>query len=314
MATFTQWIDEEQGSDVLRRIDRLSAVELFARREPMHTDSKTIPRSAGMGVSVIAKSAAYPEDTSTNDEVQLVARKIGQAIRIADEDMLDSPADIVNEKKSEWATSYAKFIDNAALGTNAAANGTTVPFTSVYKALTTTDAATSYTANANRVLSSTSRVVTYGQLSSVFGLVEQGDYFDESDAVVLAHTYFRGVLRGIVDSQNAPIFLQGLAGTPDTLFGLPVKWTPGAKVSATATDQNAALGTTVGTAGNPLLIVGSRRHLILGVRSGPESFLSNPHQGGPGQLTDEWILNMRARRGFAVGNPNAFAMLEVINA
>lgn len=307
--TYEAWIPEEFGGTVVTRVQQLSAVEALARREPMASNAKSIPRSAGVGVELIDKGAAYGEDESSNDDITLTAKKFGKAIRIADEDMEDVPENIIELKKKDWATSYAKFIDNATLGTTATV-GTGVPFTSVYRAVTSTDLGG--TANTNHV--SAEDAVTYDQLSSVFALVETGDYFDESDTVVIAHPYFRQSLRGIKDSQLRPVFVEGLAGTPSTLFGLQVRWSLGAKTSATATSANAALGTTKGSAGNPLIVVGPASHLILGVRSGPESFLSDPHSGGPGQLTDEWILNMRARRGFGLGHRDAFAVLERINA
>lgn len=301
--TFEAWIPEEPGSAVIQRVAQLSAVEALSRREPMTSTTKTVPRSAGVGVEVIAKGAAYGEDESVNDEVVLTARKIGKAIRIADEDMEDSAASIVDAKKGDWATSYAKFLDNAALGVNAAVNGTTVPFTSVYR-----DVATNASAN----LVTTAGALDFADISSVFGVVERSDYYNEADVVVVAHTSFRGYLRGLVGTDGHPIFLDSLNGQGATLLGAPVVFSNGAKVTTTATaTPQAAAGTAPGTAGNPLLIVGSRDQLILGVRSGPESFLSDPHNGGPGQLTDEWILNMRARRAFAVGTPNAFGVLEV---
>jgi len=308
------WLVDEPGSAVLQRVKQVSAIEDFSTRVPMRHDTMAVPRSGGTDVEVVAKAATYGLDATSNDKVVLDTVKFGKAISVADEDVMDVSIDIFESKRLDWFTSYAKFLDNACLGVTAAANGTTVPFTSVYKALTTTNAATGYTANANRITSSVGRVVTYDQLSSVLSLLETSDYFDDSDAVVMAHPYFKGVLRGIKDTAGNPIFLQGLAGTPDSLFGYPVHWTRGARTSATAAYAQAALGTTVGTAGNPLLIVGSRQNLLLGVRSGPEYYVSAPRTGGPGQMTDEWIMTVRSRRAFAVGNENAFAMLEVINA
>lgn len=328
--TFEGWIPEEPGSDVLARVNQTSAVEALAKRENMASSAKSIPRSLGVGVEVIGKGAAYGEDETANDEVVLTAKKFGKAIRIADEDMTDSAASILEAKRLDWATSYAKILDNATLGTTAAV-GTGVPFVSVYKAVTTADATTGvdYTANTNHI--SAVLTVSYANLSNLFAKVESSDYFDETDTVVIAHPYFRQVLRGITGvvsdgndgtsgdgatmvSDGRPIFVEGVAGTPSTLFGLQVRWSLGAKTSATATASNAALGTTKGTAGNPLIVVGAASQLILGIRSGPESFLSDPHAGGPGQLTDEWILNMRSRRGFAVGSPHAFAVLERVTA
>ena len=297
--TMEAWVPEEDGSTVLQRVNQLSGIERFARREPMNTDTKNVPRSAGVGVESIGKGGAYGEDESVNDAVTLVARKFGKAIRIAEEDLDDTLVDVIASKQRDWATSYAKFVDNAALGVTAASNGTTVPFTSVYRALTQSNGDTGYTANDN--LEQSAGAVTYDLLSTTLGHVEDSDYFDDGSIVVIAHPQFRGAFRGIKDDQNMPVFIQGLAGTPDTLFGYPVAWSSGTKTSATAT---------AAPDGNPLLVVANRDYLILGVRSGPESVFIDGTRG-LSALTDEAILKMRARRGFAVGHEHAFAALEI---
>lgn len=301
---FDDWIPEEWGSDVIQRVNQVSAVEALARREPMNTDAKNVPRSAGVGVAAIAKGAAYGEDTSLNDDVTLTARKFGQAIRIADEDMKDTSGtvNIIATKQLDWATSYAKFVDNATLATSAAGNGTTVPFNSVYYALTQNNTDTGYTANANRTQTG-SGGVDYDNLSDALGDYEEGDYFDESTTRVIAHPYFRRALRGIKDDQGMPVFVrgqQGDRGTPDTVFGHPITWSNGCRLSATATAN---------PAGNPIMIFGNMDYLILGVRSGPESMTAGADTG-VGFLTDDAILKMRARRGFAVGHEKAFSVLE----
>ena len=61
--------------------------------------------------------------------------------------------------------------------------------------------------------------------------------------------------------------------------------------------------------GNPLIIVGSRDALILGIRSGPESFIADGNVS-VGFATDETKLKIRARRGFGISHPSAFAVLE----
>jgi len=301
---FNDWIPEEWGGAVIQRVNQTSAVEALARREPMGTDAKNVLRSAGVGVSAVAKGAAYTEDTSVNDDVTLTARKFGQAIRIADEDMKDTSGvvNIIATKQLDWATSYAKFIDNATLATSAASNGTTVPFNSVYYALTQTNSDTSYTANAN-LTQTGSASVTYDNLSEALGDYEEGDFFDESFTRVVAHPYFRRALRGIKDDQGMPIFVRGQggdAGTPDTVFGHPVTWSNGCRLSATATSA---------PAGNPIMVFGNMQYLILGVRSGPESMTAGADTG-VGFLTDDAILKMRARRGFVVGHEKAFSVLE----
>lgn len=298
--TYEAWIPEEDSSEVITRVNQMSAVEAMASPEPMSSNTKSIPRSAGVGVSLVDKGGAYSEDTSANDDVVLTAKKVGKAIRIAEEDIDDSLADILATKMKDWATSYAKYIDNASLAVTAAP-GANVPFASVYYTLTQTDAALGYTANDN-ITTAASTGVTYDNLSAVLDDVEAGDYFDLSRTVVIAHPSFRGVLRTIKDDQKQPVFVQGQQGdrgTPDTLFDLPVRWSLGCRLSATATDA---------PTGKPILVVANADYLRLGRRSGPESIFIDGRDG-LSALTDESILKMRARRAFNLSHPKAAAVL-----
>jgi HK97 family phage major capsid protein len=314
---YDDWIPEEMDSDVIQRVNQVSAVEFLGgpTAVPMGSDTKQVPRSAGVDVEVIAKGGTYGEDVSANTDVTLIARKFGKAIRIAEEDVNDTLANLVAAKQRDWATSYAKMLDNATLATSAAANGTTIPFTSVYNAITNADAETGYAANANHVSSSAAGVVTYTQLSQTVAKVEETDYFDLPNMAVIAHPGFRDKLRGILDTTNRPIFIQGHAGpegrTPDTLFGLPISWSLGNRVFGTASPNPTGAGGVKGTAGNRLLTVLNVSYLRVGRRSGPETVFIDG-RAGLGALTDESILKMRSRRGFAVGHPLAFAVLEMI--
>lgn len=300
---FDDWIPEEFDSQVIQAVNAASAVESHARRVPMGTDTRSIPRSAGVDVAGIAKSGTYGEDTSENDAIVLTARKMGRAIRIAEEDMDDSLANIMATKQVDWANSYGRFLDNATLATTGAENGTTVLFTSLYKTLNTTDSDLGYTAAANMK----SGALSYANLSDALGLYEQSNYFSQGDTLVIAHTAVRAALRNVradavtaSDGAGLPIFVQGLAGTPDSLFGLPIAWANGARTSAT----NSA-----NPGGNPLVIFVNRNYLNLGIRSGPESFFIDGNTGA-GLLTDEAFLKMRSRRGFALGHPMAASLLE----
>jgi len=279
----------------------------------MSTDTKHVPRSGGMSwQGAIAKGAAYPEDANTNDEILLTARKLGTVLRVADEDLKDTAqvANIIQTKQLDWARSYAIGLDNAALGVTAAENGGTIPFTSLYKSLTTTNAATGYTANANRIQSLTTVAVNYANLSDTFGLVETSNYWDDGSMVVIAHPGFRAKLRGVVNSNGDPIFNESTNGTAgggqggpvDTVFGMPVKWSLGARTHATSTDT---------PTGNQLMFIGNRDFLILGDRSPVEYMLAGA-DSGPAFLTDEALLKVRARRGFGVGYEQAWAVLEDI--
>lgn len=298
--TFDSWIPLEYSTDTIVRPNVLSVIESALTGIPMRTNSKQTPRSGAASVAVVAKGSAYGEDAGANDNVTLVARKPGIAFRIANEDIGDSPVDIIKIKKDEFARSYAKFMDNACVGTTAAENGTTVPYTSIYKALRTADASTSYVADAN-YLSVAGGIpgVTYDKLSALLAVVEAGDWFDPTSMEIWAAPQFRAALRGIKDANNNPIFVKGLAGTPDTLFDIPVKWTQGARATATASSA---------PAGNPLMAVVNPTYLQRGDRSGPEAFVDT----SVARLTDETILLMRCRKAFKVSVPGAHAILEVL--
>jgi HK97 family phage major capsid protein len=298
--TMEAWIPEEyETSRVIQSINQISAVESLAARIPMGSDTKHVPRTAGMGVDVVAKGGAYGEDTSLNDEVLLTAVKFGKAARLAEEDINDSVASIIEAKMLGWSKSYAKMIDNASLAVSAAANGTTVPFTSLYQLLSTTDATLSYTGGTNITTAAASGAPTYTEFSTAIGNVESGDYFDPGSMMAIAHPAFRKSLRGVVDGQSRPIFNENGAGTPDTIFGVPVRWSLGAKISATATPT---------PTGRPIMAFVNPELMLLGVRSGPESVFIDGRDG-LSALTDESILKMRARRGWAYGHPNGASIL-----
>jgi HK97 family phage major capsid protein len=298
--TLENWIPEEYSSSpVIQSITQISAVEALAAHIPMGSDTKHVPRTAGMGVDVVAKGGTYGEDTSLNDEVLLSAIKFGKAARIAEEDIDDSVADIINAKMLGWGKSYAKLIDNATLAVTAAGNGTTVPFTSLYALLHTTDATLGYTADTNITTAATAGAPTYTEFSTAIGNVETGDYFDPGSMVAIANPAFRKSLRGVLDTQNRPIFLEGLAGTPDTIFGVNVRWSLGAKTSPVASSA---------PGGRPIMAFVNPELMLLGIRSGPESVFIDGRDG-LSALTDESILKMRARRGWAYGHPFGASIL-----
>lgn len=303
MATFEDWIPEEYDSSVIQRVNQVSVVEDLGRRYAMGTDTRFVPRSGGVEVGTTQKNAAYDEDDSPNDSVRLTARKVGTSlIRIAEEDLADSNVAILTQKRMDWAVSAAKYFDNACLAVTAEENGGTVPFTSVYRTLSVSDSTVDYTAGDNLVQSATAG---YDEISQVLGLAEDSDYWDESRTIVIAHPSFRERMRNIKDNDGHPIFVGGQSdperGTPDTLFSHPIRWSRGAKTSATAM-QNPD--------GNPLMIVANRDFLALGVRSGPE-YLVAPPNTGPAFGSDQALVKMRMRRGFVVSHPKAFAVLEL---
>lgn len=308
------WIPEESSSNVITRINDSSAVEGFGNHVPMGTDVKLVARMGVVGVAFIPKGTAYPESTGNNDSVILTARKLGEAVRIAEEDINDSPLAIIEKKKLAWAGDYARYFDSAALGVSAAENGTTIPFTSVYKAVTTADSAVAYTANANHTSSPTG-AITYTSLSDFVSKVEAGIYFDESRIVIIAHPSFKGLLRSVVDSTGQPMFVDARAGqaVPPTFMGYEVKWSLGAKVVAAPTATPGGAGGAKGAAGNPLMIAVNRDLLLVGDRSNPESVVIDGRDG-LSALTDETLIKLRARKAFQLGDVNGAFIFERVTA
>lgn len=295
------WIPIEWDSEVIMRVLKASAVEALAQKHTMNTATKRILRQSGYNVTV---GATYTTDESDLDYVTLTARRfMGRSV--LDEDDLSDAAMIVDtiaQRGADWAVSYATALDNACLGVTATEDGTAAPFTSIYKAVRTTTAAEGYTANANYVNHAGAASAAYDDMSATLRLVETSDYWDANQALIIAHPAFRDVLRRVKDTNNTPVFVQGQggdAGQPDTLFGVEIFWSRGAKTSAAVSPT---------PEGNPLLIFVGNRHLMkLGVRSGPESRLdvSRAHDN-----TDDTAVKFRSRRGFKIGHTKAFSVME----
>lgn len=311
----TGWLVEDKDSTVVKAYTHTSAWEKVARPITMTANLVEIPRIEDMDVDVIPKGGAYGEETSKADVISIRARKFGKALRIAEEDVEDKKlADYLSLKKASAGSSFAKKFDNAAIGVNAVENGTTVPFTSLYKALTTADATTGYTANANH-RGALVAAFTYDALNELISLAEDSDYYDESQVSIVAHPTFRRLLRGLKDTQGRPLFLNDVVGgrSVDTILGLPIVWSNGAKVSATAQTKVTGAGGVKGTTGNPLLAVVNKAAAIVGNRKPFESVVI-PGRDGTSALTDEDILKVRARKAAGVTMPQAHAVFELLAA
>lgn len=312
----TGWLIEQRTSNVVKSFSRTSVVQSQFRTINMTANIVDIPRITDMQVSFIAKGAAYPEDATTGDVITITAKKVGSVLRIAEEDVDDDKlADYVDAKKTTAGSSYAKLIDNAALGTNAAQNGVVVPFTSLYKAITTADATTGYTASANLKTTTVAAGVTYPVLSAVLGLIEDGDYFDDSDLVWIADPGFRGTLRNVVDTTGRPMFMQdGVVNGREVqkLFDIPIVFTRGARITTTPT-VNPTTGTgVVGTTGNRLLFLVQKNAAVFGLRKSFESVYVSGRDG-TSMLTDEDLLKVRARVAAGATIPGAHACLELVS-
>lgn len=284
------YILEEQGSNVIQDLIANSAVERFARREAMASRTKSVPRFVGDAPVVVAEGAEIPASAPTLDEIVLTAKKYAQLIHISEEDVNDSLVDVLSTYKREWASRWARKFDNACLGVTADADGDDgQPFGSLYNVVT------DYNTASNII--TTGGAMSYDDLNSALGLVEASSKFDAANTVWMAHPKMLKEIRGMVKGNSDLVLPDPLAGTPGSLFGYPLVVSYGAAKSAAATDN---------PTGNPLLIVGNRQMLINGVRGGVESVVSRDAEFA----RDGVVLKTRVRRGFAVADAGAFAIVE----
>jgi hypothetical protein len=309
----SDWIPVEYDSNVIQRVQMDSAIERYGLPYPMRSSTRSIPRSAGITVSA---GTSYSDDTSTADDVTITARRFIARFKVDEDDLADASTrmNVIESKGMDWAISYADTIDNACFGVSAAENGTTAPFTSAYKTLRTTDSDISYTADDNYVTwdddlinipSSPAGTSLYEKLSHTLGLVEGGKYWSVADMLVVASPGWRQQLRNCTDTQGRPIFTDrggNLPGntTPDALFGIPIAWSRGCKVSGSLSGS---------PTGNDLLYFANRRYLALGRRSGPETLIDTARAQDD---TDDLAVKFRARRAFRTTHAKAAAVLERI--
>jgi len=285
------YILEEQGSTVIQDLIANSAVERFARREAMASRTKSVPRFVGDAPEVVAEGDEIPASNPTLDEVVLTAKKYAQLMHISEEDVNDSLVDTLSVYKSEWASRFARKFDNATLGVSGVVDGTdAVPYLSLYSAIDW---------NTNRI--QTGGAMSYDDLNNALGIVEDSTKFDAANTVWMAHPKMLKEIRGMVKGNSDLVLPDPLAGTPGSLFGYPLVVSYGAAVSEAATDT---------PTGNPLLIVGNRQMLINGVRGGVESVVSRDAEFA----RDGVVLKTRVRRGFAVADADAFAIVEKTGA
>lgn len=279
------WIPEPTNGEVLTRIYQTSAVEQVARRVTMTSPSQRVPRFEHSGVDIVAEGALIPVEDATLDTVLLEASKWANRFTISVEDERDAVVNLLDAFKASWSDSFAKELDNAALGVTAASTGpgTTVPFTSVYKAATV---------QGNKI--ATAGVLKFEMLNDAFAGLEAGDF--NGDLVLIAHPAFKGSLRNLKDADNLRVVVDPLGGGNQSIFGYDIVYSAGARTSAVATEA---------PSGNPLLIVANRKQLLLGVLDGPESKVSDFRWE-----YDERELKMRARRAFSVANPAGVFVIE----
>lgn len=301
MATqdFSSWTPVEYDPTAVNISVQASALDRVARQMPMGSATKEIARLLGADVHL---GSDLTDDTNDGSTVTMYST-IYNGKKVVDEAEADDAfASVITEATFTWLNNMNITHDNAGLGvsgTRSATPGDGRPFTSLLSALLNNDTEAGYTGGANV----TSGAATYANLSTTLQKVEASVFAGNvNELVVIAHPSLRHSLRGIVDSQNRPIFLDANANVrQDTLFNLPVTWTLGAK-------ETTSIATALtGTAAVPLLFVANRSNLVNGTRMAPQARLI-PASQNPDSLAH--IVQTVARKGFVCTVPQAAAVLR----
>jgi len=314
-------IPVEVSQEVIQQVAMTSVVERIAPPETMTSDTKQVARFGGFSVGVVAKGAEYGFSQNTQDMVDLIARKIGGAAKVAEEDLVDTITGegTMAKYEREAGSALALTFDNGCLGTTAAPNGTTVPFASIYYTLSQAQTTPwgNYAANANITQVARNATATAYQDAVIAFLAkyEESRWYAEGDTFVMASPAIKSIFRGIRDADNNPIFVpaQQNNGNP-VLFGYETNngLTTGARTSATMSQT---------PAGNPLIIIGNRAALKRGLaRTSAGMVPGNPGvqwqraAQGIGFLSDESIMKAMMRRAFVTTVPQAVSVLEITPA
>lgn len=273
------WIPVQSESEALTRSIEASAVESVGRIVNMTSRTATVPRYVANGVHVVPEHADIPYESATLDEVTLVAHKWAGLHAISEEDREDAIRDELDSFKREWTSNFNIAFDNACLGVT----GTGGPYESVYRAV----------GSARRL--ATAGTLEYEDLVDVIGEMESNR---KGDLVVIAHPSLKMALRNLKDADGERVVNDPFGAAVPTIFGHNIAWSYGARTSATYSDN---------PTGNPLLVVTNRSNFIVGVRSGPESMVSEL----PQWRSDHVDLKMRARRGFVLADAAAARVVEL---
>lgn len=313
----------ETSQEVIQRVAKTSAIEALAPPETMTSDTKQVARFGGFTVATVAKGAEYGFSTNTQDLVDLIARKIGGAAKVAEEDLVDTITGegTMRRYEQEAGSSLAKVFDHACIGTTTAMNGTTSPFVSIYQTVTTAQTTPwgNYVANTNRTqiprltsAAATPSAVWQDSIIAWLAKYEESDFYDEGNTFLLASPMIKSIFRGVRDADGNPVFIPGgqQNGAGASLFGYSdFRFTVGARTGATMTDA---------PGGNPLIVIGNRQALKRGLaRTSPGMVPGNPGvqwqraAQGIGFLSDEAIMKAMMRRAFVCTVPQAVSVLEI---
>lgn len=311
----------EVSNEVIQAVARTSAMEAIAPAETMTSDTKQIPRFGGFTVGTVAKGQEYGFSQNVPDMVDMIARKVGGAAKVAEEDLVDTLTGegTMRRYEQEAGDALAVHFDHATIGTTGAPNGTTVKYQSIYRTVATAQDTPwgAYAANANLVQVAADDFTGSTAEDAVIDFLdkyEQSRFFNPGQTFVIANPAFRSIFRKVRRPDGSPIFTPSAReGGGMSIFGYDnARETIGARTDAVDTQA---------PTGNPLIVIGNRSALKRGLaRTSAGMVPGNPGvqwqraAQGIGFLSDEAIMKAMMRRAFVVTVPQAVAVLEITPA
>jgi hypothetical protein len=313
------FIPTQPSGPALRALGEASVVEAYANPVTMTSDTKEIDRFGGFTVATVAKGADYGFSTNTSDRIEMVARKIGGAAKIAEEDLVDTTMgeSTMRMYEEEAGKALAAHYDNAALAVTAAQDGTTVKYTSLYRELTQAQTTPhgNYSANQNILQIERGDFIAgttgYQAIGTWLGRYEESLFYDEGNTVVLMSSAFRGLMRNQLNPQTGlPYFQDVRDGQDAQFFGYRGRMSRGLRTSAV--DTQTPTGNPIAIIGNRTLMNNGKARTSAGMAPGNPGTQWQRAANGIGFLSDEALMKATMRRAFRISTPLAFSVLEIV--
>lgn len=305
--TFSSWVPVDVANFSEGRIVIPSIAARIGTPYPVSTLQTDVPRWTNADVG---GGSALTEDTNNGDAVSMWVYQYNGKATFDQAMAEDAAADAIEAWTAEWYKSVNISYDNASFGVSGARSATVSdfrPYNSVYKVVRTTDntGSVNYTADTNWAATG-SGGLTYANLNAAKGRVEATQFWTDETGVCVMHPALKDDLRGILDTNGRPIFVESSAGMaagatrmPDTLFNIPVEYSFGAQRSSSFKMPES---------GNKLIEFINRQYLRLGNRIPAQTRFID---AAINRDALEHTVQGRARLGTCLTVPFAASVLEV---
>lgn len=230
----------------------------------------------------ISENASITSSKPTFGAYTMTPSKGGAIVVLSNEMMRDANVNVGNYIINKIAQAKGTGEDSQFF------NGSGSPFTGVFAA--------SNTFGNTVTLSGAPSTLTYQKLLDCVYGVDQ-NYLN--GASWFFHRTLMSIVKGLVDSQNRPIFEPAIGGQPATLLGYPIVLVENAPTSATSSSK-------------PVMILGNLESSIIGDIMGMETKILTEATIDGTSLAQYDLIGIRvlARASFTSGHTNRYSMIR----